>query len=320
MLDLKNDIYVKDVDLWLDPRVKKPFSFVSHGHSDHLRRHEHVLVSEGTALFYKDKFKKGHVVAKSFNEPFSINGCTVELFPSGHMLGAAQILIEHEERIVYTGDFKLARGSTAEQAQIKNCDILIMECTYGNPKYVFPPREEVNENIVRFVETCLNGGTIPVLFAYRLGKAQEVMKLLGNRNIPVAVSQSVFDSAKLYERAGVTFGPYRLFEGGDVRDSVVIGPWGMRKQGLLKGIKSKRTAALTGWALDGGTRFRFGADTSFPLSDHADFNGLFEYVRRVQPRTVYTVHGPHRFCTYLREAGFRAEPLPLKSSPQLSLW
>ena len=320
MLDLEKDIYVRNADLWLDPKTKKPFSFVSHGHSDHLRRHERVLVSQSTALFYNDAFQKGEVVAKPFNEPFTINGCTVELFPSGHMLGASQILIENEERVVYTGDFKLEKGNTAESAHIKRCDILIMECTYGNPKYVFPPREEVNEHIVQFAETCLNEGTIPVLFAYRMGKAQEVMKLLGERNIPTAIPKPVYTISKLYEQAGVTFGPYRLFEGGDLKDSVVIGSWGMKRQGLLNGIKNKRTAALTGWALDGGTRFRFGADTAFPLSDHADFNGLLEYARKAQPNNIYTVHGPRRFCTYLREAGFHAEPLPLKSSPQLSLW
>ena len=153
-----------------------------------------------------------------------------------------------------------------------------------------------------------------------MGKAQEVMKLLEDRNISVTVPQSVYTIAKLYEHAGVTFGPYKLFEGVDVKDSVLIGPWSMRRQGLLDGIRNKRTAALTGWALNEGTRSRFGTDTAFPLSDHADFNGLLEYVRRAQPKNVYTVHGSRRSCKYLREAGFNAQSLPLKSSPQLSLW
>ena len=100
MLDLTKDIYVKDIGLWLDPKVKKPFSFVSHGHSDHLRRHERVLLSQPTALFYNERYEnKSDVMVKSFNEPFSINGYTIELFPSGHMLGAAQIFIEGKQRI-----------------------------------------------------------------------------------------------------------------------------------------------------------------------------------------------------------------------------
>ena len=318
MLELEDNIYVKHVDLWLDPKVKKPFSFVSHGHSDHLRRHHKALVTEGTALFYEQRFGPKNIMAKPFNAPFSINGSTIELFPSGHMLGAAQIRIENDQHIVYTGDFKLGKGKTSEQAQIKSCDILIMECTYGQPQYTFPPREEVHEAITRFVEDCLNDGVVPVLFAYRMGKAQEVMKLLGDRNFPVTVPTSVYEISKLYERAGIQFGPYTLFEGGELRNTILIGPSHMRKQGLLEGIRKKRTAALTGWALHQGTTFRFGADTSFPLSDHADFNDLLTYVKTSQPQKVYTVHGPRRFCTHLRQAGFDGEPLPLKSTSQLS--
>lgn len=320
MLEFKGDIYVKRAGLWLDPKVKKPFSFVSHGHSDHLRRHHQVLVSTGTALFYEQKFGGAEVLAVPFNEPFSVNGCTVELFPSGHMLGAAQILIEDGWRIVYTGDFKLEKGETAEQAQTKLCDILIMECTYGLPKYVFPPREEVTEEIVRFVEQILNDGGVPVLFAYSMGKAQEVMKLLSHRNVLMMVPKSVYEIAKLYEQAGVTFSDYGLFTGGDLRDTVLIGPWSMRRLGLLDGITKVRKAALTGWALEPAAPRRYNVDAAFPLSDHADFDGLLKYVRTVQPKKVYTVHGPRRFWTYLRGVGYDAEPLPLKLSPQLSLW
>jgi len=193
-----------------------------------------------------------------------------------------------------------------------------MECTYGQPKYLFPPREEVHAHIVHFVEDCLNDGIVPVLYAYRLGKAQEAMKLLGNRNIPVAVSKSVYDTAKLYEQAGVTFGQYDLFAGGELHNTVLIGPWNIKRQGLLDGITKKRTAALTGWALNGAS-FRFGSDCAFPLSDHADFHGLIEYVRRAEPKKVYTLHGPRSFSKHVRAAGFDAEPLPLKPMSQLNL-
>jgi len=120
MLNLEKNICIADIDLWLDPTVKKPFAFVSHGHSDHIRRHERVLLSPETALFYNDRYKtKSDILARPFNEPFSLNGCTLELFPSGHMLGSAQILIEGKKRVVYTGDFKLEPGGTSRPADKK---------------------------------------------------------------------------------------------------------------------------------------------------------------------------------------------------------
>ena len=320
MLSLEADVYLKDIGLWLDPGAKKSFAFVSHGHSDHLRRHERVLLSEATALFYRAAFGgTGEVMARAFHQPFSVNGCTVELFPSGHMLGAAQILVEGEQRVVYTGDFKLEHGQTSEPAQIKTCDILIMECTYGQPRYVFPPREEIYETILHFVEQCFNDNRVPVFYAYRLGKAQEAMKLLGDRNIPVAVPPPVFETARLYEQAGVTFSGYTLYTGGLLKQTALVGPWTMARQGLLDGIKNKRTAALTGWAVNGAAH-RFGVDIAFPLSDHADFPGLLNYIRNAQPKKVYTLHGPRSFSKHVRAAGFEAQPLPLKPTAQLSLW
>ena len=78
---------------------------------------------------------------------------------------------------------------------------------------------------------------------------------------------------------------------------------------MIENIPRKRTAVLTGWALDKGTRYFNGADQAIPLSDHADFSELSEYVKKAQPQRVYTVHGFAEFAEFLREKGFDAEPL-----------
>jgi hypothetical protein len=74
-------------------------------------------------------------------------------------------------------------------------------------------------------------------------------------------------------------------------------------------LKSVVTITATGWALDGGTRFRLGVDHALPLSDHADFDQLIEAVSRVAPREVYCTHGPHEFVGHLRDLGFNAHSL-----------
>lgn len=319
MLLLNGEVYIDKAQLWLDPKVKRPFSFVSHGHSDHLRRHRQVLVSERTAHFYRQKFKGGQVVAKPFNQPFSISGCRIELFPSGHILGASQILVEDSQRIVYTGDFKLRKGETAEEIQIKECDILIMESTYGLPQYVFPPQELITQQMVRFIEEALDEGTLPILLAYRIGKAQEVMKILGEQGFQVMVDEATYETAKIYERLGMKLPDYGLYNGEDLRDKVLIIPSSARWQGLIDGIERKRTAVLTGWAVDGSPE-SFGVDAAFPFSDHADFVELLSYVRAASPKKVYTGHGFPQFCSYLRKEGFDAEPLPSQPEDQLWLW
>ena len=66
---------------------------------------------------------------------------------------------------------------------------------------------------------------------------------------------------------------------------------------------------LSGWALSKNAASRFGVDTAFPLSDHADFRGLLEAVGRVSPKRVVTVHGYTReFAAELRRRNYDAWP------------
>jgi hypothetical protein len=51
------------------------------------------------------------------------------------------------------------------------------------------------------------------------------------------------------------------------------------------------------------------ADHAIPLSDHADYDELFECVDRVGAREVYCTHGPASFVDCLKDAGIRAFPL-----------
>jgi len=83
-------------------------------------------------------------------------------------------------------------------------------------------------------------------------------------------------------------------------------------------LPRKRTMWLSGWAADASTRYRFGTDEALPLSDHADFDELITYVKRVEPKKVYTVHGFDEFPSFLRQLGFDAEPL--RPRAQLSLF
>ena len=45
-------------DLWLDAQRKVDFSFVSHGHADHLKKHRKILATPATARFHQ--LRQGH--------------------------------------------------------------------------------------------------------------------------------------------------------------------------------------------------------------------------------------------------------------------
>jgi Cft2 family RNA processing exonuclease len=324
VIEYQNGIHVKGTGLWLDAKRRVDFSFVSHAHIDHAVRHREILATKETAKLYEHRFGKTKFNILEYNQrkrfdlidggphlkPKSKGRVGVELFPSGHILGGAQILLELKGvRIVYTGDFKLRKCLTAKKAEVKKCDILIMESTFGLPHYIFPDRKEITERITEFADRALSAGEVPVFLAYSLGKAQELMKILGNKGYKLSVHGTIFNIAKIYEEFGVKFKNYRPYKAGDLKERVLIVPPWVRSSAMIKNIPRKRTAILTGWALDSGSKNLFGADEAFPLSDHADFSELTEYARKALPKKIYTVHGFSEFPDFLRKEGFDAEKL-----------
>ncbi|MGB8657348.1 MAG: MBL fold metallo-hydrolase RNA specificity domain-containing protein [Candidatus Zixiibacteriota bacterium] len=310
MIEFKRGIHIKGTGLWLDARKKADFSFVSHAHTDHAVRHKEILSTPETARFCEHRFGKTKFNILKYNQPEKIEGVEVELFPSGHILGGGQILVRiGGARIVYTGDLKLRRSLTAQKAEIKKCDILIMESTFGLPQYTFPRPEEVHAWMKEFVETAKRRTETPIFLAYSLGKAQEAMKILGNQGYKLCVHGTIYDLAKIYEEFGVRFEDYEPYRPGGLQGRVLIVPPWARRTRMVENIPRKRLAILTGWAVDPGAKYSFGADEAIPLSDHADFLELMEYVKKAGPQKVYTIHGFPEFAKFLREAGFDAESL-----------
>jgi len=317
MIEYKNGIHIRGSGLWLDARRKTDFCFVSHAHADHAVRHGQILATRETAALFEHRYGKAKFKLLEYNQPRRLNGIKVELFPSGHVLGGAQILIEKAgTKIVYTGDFKLRKSLTAQKAQVRRCDILIMESTFGRPQYKFPPSSQVHDQMAEFAQENLTKGRTPVFLAYSLGKAQEAMKILSKCGFKLSVHGTIYDMAKIYEELGVRFKKYEHYRAGELEGKVLIVPPSVRKSPMLENIPRKRTAVLTGWAIDRGTRYFNGVDQAIPLSDHADFSELVEYVKKARPKKVYTVHGFGELVESIREMGFDAEPLNRNTRPE----
>jgi Cft2 family RNA processing exonuclease len=334
----ERSLYVSDLDLWIDSMRPRARCYVSHGHSDHAREHDTIVTTPANARICRSRFgrRAGRPKQTSFlperprpacdfeehgfNEPWRSGDHELTLFPAGHVLGSAQLLIEGERgRFVYTGDFKLARSYTCEPAEVKRCDVLLMECTFGRPHYVFPPREEVEDAIVSFAVKALEDGCAPVFYAYSLGKAQEAMAILGKANLPTAVHGAIYEMARVYEAAGVRMPPYERYDAVtyDGTRPLIWPPSGKTQPKALRGKRS-RSAMLTGWAMDKSAAFRYGADACIPLSDHADYASLMRYIELAQPRKVLLNHGWKDFAWRLKRLGVDATYL--EANEQLALF
>ena len=310
MIELNKGIRVIGTDLWLDSTKVRPLGFISHAHADHTGKHHQIISTPETWALSRHRVgPRSKNTPLEFRVPYSVDDFTIELLPSGHMLGAAQILIENGKRIVYTGDFKLKPNRTADLAEVVPCDVLIIECTFGLPHYVFPPEEEVEARLIQFVERAFEDRKIPVLFAYDMGKSQEALKLLGDKGYTVCLSKRAAEIVKIYESCGVTFKNYERLIIDNLYGKVVLLPPHMARMSWIERIPNRRTAFLSGWAMDREAPQRFGVDEAIPMSDHAGFDELNDYVDRAKPSKVYTVHGAPDLANHLRARGYNAEHL-----------
>jgi Cft2 family RNA processing exonuclease len=194
-----------------------------------------------------------------------------------------------------------------------------METTYGLPRYQLPPTDEVVAAMVDFCRLSLAAGAVPVLLGYSLGKAQEILASLEGAGLPVMLHPEVFRLTSVCIKLGRTFPAHREFDAASAPGHVVIAPPNVGKPWLGR-IAPRRVALVSGWALDSSTRYRSGCDAAFPLSDHADFAELLEFVERVQPKMVYTLHGfAVEFAATLRARGVEAYAIGRDNQLELRL-
>lgn len=315
-------VYLPNEDIWLDPWDAKPFAFVSHAHSDHIAPHDEIVVSERTSRLMQARLpgeRHEHVLA--FGERSTVRGLDLTLLPAGHIFGSAQFFLQTDAgSLLYTGDFKLRPGRSAEATEWRQADTLIMETTYGLPRYRLPPTDLVVQQIVAFCREALEEGVTPVLLGYSLGKAQEILCSLAEADLQPMLHASVYRMTRIYEQFGQAFCRYDRWDPKAFAGKVLICPPSVVRSKVIQGLKNKRVAMISGWAVEPNAIYRYQVDAAFPLSDHADYDDLLRYVELVQPKRVLTLHGfAAEFARDLRDRGVEAWALSAQNQLELTL-
>lgn len=261
---------------------------LSHAHFDHLPSKmlgDEVICSPITQRCAQDRLKRK---LKIKEHP------QVKMLDSGHILGSNMFLFEGEQRVLYTGDMCPRDRLGLMGAKPVKTDTLILESTFGLPRYIFPPREEMERTILNWVEDRLASGRSVAVLAYPLGKSQEMLMLFKGMD-PYLYGSSLL-TTQLIEDVGVEFS-YRPF---DLKRAegpfLLICPTGVRRTSFIESLRKKGmfTISISGWAIDPSFKQRMGVDETFPLSDHADFNDLLWFTEKCEPSVVYTHHGFER--------------------------
>lgn len=308
--------------LWFDSPRERDLCFVSHARTGRFPAHRKVLCTQATARLAQRRLAQADLLVSPFSRPFSLGELSIELFPAGHMLGSASVLVGHGRRaIVYAGDIHLPGARTAERAQVRACDTLVVSCPYGDPAIRLPDREEAEAAVLKWVKRTLDQGTTPVLLADRLGKAQDLLHLLGDAGIGVRTHRSIYDATTLYREFGRSFPGVRRFVGTPARDEVLVWPTGLRTSPSIGRMRRQlRVAVCSGRAAfeAASLKRQYRAAAAFPLSCHSGYGALREYIRATGPGRVLLHRGRVDACA----AALRAEGVdasPLTGPEQLSL-
>lgn len=310
-------LYCAAGDFFIDAWKPVERDFVTHAHGDHLRAgsDHYWLAAAGTSVARRRLGSDARVESLAYGERRRFGEVVVSLHPAGHILGSAQVRIEHETRVwVVSGDYKRDPDPTCAPFAPLACDVFISEATFALPIYRWPPIAAVIADIVRWWRQNRERGVTSVLFAYSLGKAQRLLaELAPYMDEPVILHGATAGLVEDYRAAGITLAPTRLASetrGSVPAGSLVLAPPSAAGTPWMRRFSDAATGFCSGWMQVRGDRRRRGYDRGFVVSDHADWPSLLRTFDETGAGTILLTHGhTDTMVRLLRERGTAAAAL-----------
>ena len=311
-------LYCAAGDFYIDPWLPVDRAVVTHAHSDHARWgcRSYVASAEGGRVFRTRLGPDAPITTVEFGESFSINGVRLTLHPAGHILGSAQVRVEHKGEVwVVSGDYKTEADPTCTAFDAVRCHTFVTESTFGLPIYRWDPQADTFGEIRTWWQRNADAGRASVLFAYALGKAQRLLAgLADDPPGPIYTHGAVERLNRDYRDSGIALPPTTyardMPRSHDWGGSLIIAPPSARGSTWIRRFGPVSTAFASGWMRIRGTRRRRSVDRGFALSDHVDWPSLLGAIDATGAERVLVTHGYRdTVVRWLREHGMDAESL-----------
>ena len=291
-------IHVVPADCWIDPSRPVANALVTHGHADHARGgHGRTLATAETLAIMELRYQtRDGALPVAYGETIGLPGAVNATFvPAGHVLGSAQIVLEHAgERVVVTGDYKRVPDPTCPPFECVPCDVFVTEATFGLPVFRHPP---VAHEIAKLLKARTDHPERCVLVgAYALGKAQRLIAELrrAGHHDAIWLHGAMERMCRLYEDFRVSLGELRLVADAtkdQLRGAIVLGPPSVLNDRWSRRLPDPLTAMASGWMRVRQRARQRMVELPLVISDHADWDELTATIEEVDPAESWITHG-----------------------------
>lgn len=308
-------LYCEAGDFYIDPHRAVDLAIITHAHSDHARRghKQYICVDSGLELLRARLGQKIEVQTYKYGESFYLGGTKISFHSAGHILGSAQVRIEHKNEVwVASGDYKRDPDPSCDPFESIPCDVFITEATFGTPKFIWQKNLEHGRMIHEWWIENEKKGLNSILFGYSLGKAQRILaELYPFAHKPIIIHESIHELTECYRRqnrslASTTLLMEKIKElifDQKLRGELILAPPSILMEKWIDKLGEYQTAFASGW-MQGGWKMRY--DKGFVMSDHADWNDLNLTIRQTGARKVYVQHRDGALIRHLKRDGIEA--------------
>lgn len=301
VIERPEGLYCPPGDFFIDPWRPVERAVITHAHADHARwGHAHYLASAEGEGVLRARLGDIDLQPLAWGEVVEHRGVRLSLHPAGHVLGSAQLRIEHRGRVwVASGDYRYSPGEVADATctpfEPQRCDCFITESTFGLPIYRWRPQREVFAEIDAWWRANAAAGRASLLMGYSFGKAQRMLAGVDASIGPIVVHGAVANMNLAYREAGIALPQTHAIDELDraaLGAALVVAPPSVHGSSWARRLGGNASDAFaSGWMQLRGSRRRRGVDRGFVLSDHADWPGLQAAIRATGAERVIVTHG-----------------------------
>lgn len=317
-------LYCPQGDFYIDPQRPVARAVVTHGHADHCRPGQKALLATpNTIAIAQTRYGEGAfdtVDPLPFGETRKIGDVEVTLFPAGHVLGSAQVLIEYKgARAVVSGDYKRRSDPSCEDFEVVPCNLFVTEATFGLPVFRHPDAGDEIRKLLKSVETFRQ--STHVIGTYALGKAQRLIAEIraAGWDAPIYIHGALRKLCDLYESLGVPLGPLEdatikgdPTKGERFRGQIVLAPPSAIADRWARRLPDTKVGMASGWMRVRQRAKQRGVEVPLVISDHADWDELCMTIRDTGAEDIWVTHGSEEaLCHWCGAQGIRAQPLSI---------